>query len=237
MNKYCPDCKMEKDKSCFGKETANKDGLRSICKICNSARALKWHNNNVDHVNAREREAHRKDPSKNKIKNKRWRDNNPEKISSVNKEKWENRDIEKTKAKNNQWSANNREKKSAMSKKDYDKNKENRKPTRIKWEQNNKPKRRALVAKRRAIKIKATPLWFSKEDYLKIEKFYILAIKMTLDTGIPHEVDHILPLNSDIVSGFHHWNNLQVLTAEQNRSKANKIMPEIVGFFPEGFGP
>lgn len=231
--KHCPDCQLEKETSSFGKETANKDGLRTICKPCNSMRALKWHNNNKEHVNARERAAHKKNPSKNSIKNKRWRENNPEKTKILAKKAWEKRDKEKTKKTQSEWINNNKDKVSANSKKSYNKNKEKGKPTRKKWEQENRGKRRAIVAKRRAIKIQATPKWLSEEDFNKIESFYVLAANMTQKTGIVHEVDHILPLNGNEISGLHYWTNLQILTAEQNRSKSNRIAPEIIGIFPD----
>lgn len=234
--KYCPDCKEEKELAFFGKESANKDSLRSICKKCNSLRALKWHNNNKDHVNARERGVYKKDPLKTDEKNKKWRLNNPKKINAMNKQKWLNRDAEKEKKRSAEWRKNNKDKIKISSKKTYEKIKDRIRVTRQKWEQNNKGVRRAIVAKRRAIKIQATPKWLTKEDFLKIESFYILAGKLTKETGIIYEVDHIIPLNNEMVSGLHHWNNLQILTEEQNRSKSNKII-DIVGIFPEGLWP
>ena len=42
------------------------------------------------------------------------------------------------------------------------------------------------------------------------------------------EVDHIIPLNGETVSGLHVLANLQVLERSANRSKGNKFMPEAV---------
>jgi hypothetical protein len=42
-------------------------------------------------------------------------------------------------------------------------------------------------------------------------------------TGVPHEVDHIVPLRSKIVQGFHTHDNMQVLARWQNRSKGARL--------------
>jgi 5-methylcytosine-specific restriction endonuclease McrA len=55
----------------------------------------------------------------------------------------------------------------------------------------------------------------------KINSFYEEAVKLAEETGIPHEVDHIIPISK---GGKHHENNLQILTATENRKKYNKIM-------------
>ena len=85
-----------------------------------------------------------------------------------------------------------------------------------------KLKRFAYQALARAKRRNAVPKWFNsiKED---VQKIYIEARTKTLETGIPHEVDHIIPLISDYVCGLHVPNNLRVVTRYENRSKQNKL--------------
>jgi len=53
----------------------------------------------------------------------------------------------------------------------------------------------------------------------KINEYYTEAKRLTTETGIPHEVDHIIPISK---GGKHHENNLQILTINENRRKGNK---------------
>lgn len=65
---------------------------------------------------------------------------------------------------------------------------------------------------RRKLLIQATPAW---ADLLKIKEIY---------NNCPKEchVDHIIPLQGKNICGLHVENNLQYLTAEENRRKSNK---------------
>lgn len=57
-------------------------------------------------------------------------------------------------------------------------------------------------------------------DQKLIQEFYIQAVKLTKNTGIPHEVDHIIPICK---GGFHHQDNLRVITRSENRKKGGKL--------------
>ena len=51
---------------------------------------------------------------------------------------------------------------------------------------------------------------------------YAEAARLTKETGIPHEVDHEVPLQGINVCGLHWHENLRIVTAFVNRSKGNK---------------
>ncbi len=79
----------------------------------------------------------------------------------------------------------------------------------------------AKTAKRRAVKLQATPKWLTKLQWSHITLFYNAAASLSKELGIKIEVDHIVPLQGEIVSGLHVPWNLQVLRLEDNRSKGN----------------
>ena len=89
-----------------------------------------------------------------------------------------------------------------------------------KWNKENTDKRRAIRAKRRAMKIQATPMWV---DYDKVKEIYKEAKRLEELTGIQFHVDHIVPLNHKEVCGLHCEDNLQILTAIDNMRKGNEF--------------
>jgi hypothetical protein len=72
-----------------------------------------------------------------------------------------------------------------------------------------------IIARQTRIK-KATPVW---ADLDAIKQFYIEAQRLTKETGIQHEVDHVIPIKGKLVSGLHVPANLQILTKKQNQTK------------------
>jgi hypothetical protein len=79
----------------------------------------------------------------------------------------------------------------------------------------------ANVADYIARKRLATPKW---ADLDAIEAVYTEARIRTLKTGIQHHVDHFYPLRSRKVQGLHVAGNLQILTAQDNLKKSNKLV-------------
>lgn len=93
-----------------------------------------------------------------------------------------------------------------------------------KWTSENMGIKAAATARRRATKIRATPKWADLEF---IKKYYILARKLTKETGIKANVDHVVPLQSKIVCGLHCEANLSITTEKLNKRKGNLWWPDM----------
>lgn len=92
------------------------------------------------------------------------------------------------------------------------------------WHTKNPTIKNAINAKRRANKIQATPSWCETEE---IKELYRQCKLITEQTGIKHHVDHIVPLQSNLVCGLHCLANLQIIPAIENISKNNRHWPNM----------
>ena len=92
------------------------------------------------------------------------------------------------------------------------------------YTKNNRAKVYAKNARRRASETQATPKWLTLIQQAQINEFYELALAKNMQTGIDHDVDHIIPLRGTGVRGLHVPWNLQILTEAENSRKYNKIV-------------
>jgi hypothetical protein len=151
-----------------------------------------------------------------------WAKNNPEKINARNAI-WAKNNPEKGRQRTKKWRTSNLEKAKAKARELRAQNLENYLASVKKWQAKNKPIVNFHIAKRRASKKKACPSWLSAIDLAQIQEFYDLALAKTMQTGVKHNVDHVVPLQGKNVSGLHVPWNLQVITAKENFSKGNKF--------------
>lgn len=75
-------------------------------------------------------------------------------------------------------------------------------------------------SKKRVLKVQRTPSW---SDLFKIRLIHEERDRISKETGVPHAVDHIVPLQGKLVCGLHVPENLQILTRTQNSKKYNKF--------------
>jgi len=88
--------------------------------------------------------------------------------------------------------------------------------TRRAWYKTNSAKEIARVRRRQG-RIKHCEIFMNQGELAEIQGMYDYC---KIFKG--YEVDHVVPLNGEVVSGLHVLNNLQVLPISENRSKSNK---------------
>lgn len=135
------------------------------------------------------------------------------------------------------WRAKNKDKVAAWDKAHYLRNKEKRKQYMDAWREKNKEhvkeyseKNRARYVahcnERRTRRLKARPNWVNKSA---MDSIYEKSRTVTSSTGVQHHVDHYYPLVHELVCGLDVPWNLQIITAEENTSKGNKMPEEFYG--------
>ena len=87
------------------------------------------------------------------------------------------------------------------------------------WQRRNPDAHAEIASRRRAAKVKSK-VDLSDAEHKQIRKFYLHAATLTKILGLPHHVDHIVPISK---GGKHHPSNLQVLPASVNIRKSNRM--------------
>ena len=207
--KTCGTCLIEKRVIDFGPHKTAADGRNPKCKSCVSEYNREYRKKNRNRIienDLRYAANHREEARKRAIQ---WRRDNPE----------------RTKEKDRRYYQNNRERELEHSKQRHIKNAEANKQRSQQWRKDNPDRVNAQVAKRRADKIQATPKWANLKS---IEHLYALAVMLTEINEVSYQVDHVVPLNSDLVCGLHCEDNLRVITAEENNTKKNKLIETLL---------
>jgi hypothetical protein len=101
-------------------------------------------------------------------------------------------------------------------------NSEKLKKAHAEWAKANRGKRNATSAAYKAAKLRATPAW---ADRKAIAAIYEECARLVAETGLRLHVDHIVPLQSDVVCGLHCVENLRIIPGAENESKRNNWTP------------
>lgn len=135
----------------------------------------------------------------------KWRQENPERYRDNLKKYLSREDVQTAaRARTREWTKANPEKKRAMD---------------AAFKEANKALVTSYKAARRARVLRATPSWLTPEHWVQIRAVYAEAERLTRETGIEHEVDHIVPLQGKTVCGLHVPWNLRAIPAVQNNRR------------------
>jgi hypothetical protein len=171
------------------------------------------------------REGYRAYHSKNKDarneQSRRYRLENPEKWRAIQKASREKRK-EAIAAYMEDWRAKNKDRINAVARAYREENGELMNERTRKWRAENPVEYRMSKAERRAAELQATPDW---ADAKKIREVYREAVFLTKATGVPHHVDHEVPLRGKLVCGLHVHFNLRAIPAIDNIRKSNQFEP------------
>jgi hypothetical protein len=173
------------------------------CKECHIANSKKRYEANREKISQQQKVRYQNTKDEKAKYNKEYREANIEQIQ-IQKAAYREANREKLKEKQRAFKEANP---------DYQK----------RYEQTNADKMRAKTAKRRALKLQATPLWLSTTQEQEIENVYRQSMQLECQTGVPYHVDHIVPLQGVNVCGLHVPWNLRVIPAKENLSKSNKL--------------
>jgi hypothetical protein len=216
----CVDCLSEWRSRNKEKIAAQHRARQAANRERNRQRAKEWRAKNPGY-------AKRVDPEKRREYHAKWRAKNPDYCRERNRAYWHaNRD--KLREASKAWRARNAEQLAAAQREKYlarREQAENVEKDRARAKQHYQSHKGYYFAKsqaRRGVQRKAIPRWLDDQQWSEIEKIYSECSRRTEATGVKHEVDHIVPLRGDGVSGLHVPWNLQILTAEENRAKGAK---------------
>lgn len=205
--KICNTCCVEKPPTEFGPHKTAVDGYNPKCKSCVSEYNREYRQRNRERIIENDLRYAAANREQARERAARWRKDNPNRVKRNEK----------------QYYQQNKERELEKSKQRHKQNKKTNCERSKQWRLDSPDRVAAQTAKRRATKKQAVPSWV---DLDIVARLYLQAVELTESTGVSHQVDHIVPLNSDVVCGLHCEDNLRVITAEENNAKKNKLIGE-----------
>jgi len=199
--KVCTACGLQKELAEFGKDRTHSDGLKSSCKPCRVKAQLAY------------------------------QQRNKEKVAAYHKEWYEDNKVEHNK-KTAMYQKSNRERSRAYCRSWYERNLDHARAygrSKAKILRSRNPEKYRLISteasqRRKKRLIIAQPPWAIQ---FCLDEAYRLARLRSKMFGFKWHVDHIVPLKSKRVCGFHTHTNLQVIPETQNCSKGNRSWPDM----------
>lgn len=216
--KICTKCGEPKNIKEFSWKIKAKNLRSPWCKLCYSKYYKQYYNINRDKLLEQGKQYQKNNLEKYREGNKRYRERHPEKyreICRLANKKHRKNNLQKVRDRHRLWMKkyreDNPEKRKEQTKRYRSNHVEEIKEQQKKYRKNNKDKTNARNARRKALKLQATPADANKEI---IDFYYRVSATMA-----GYVVDHIKPISK---GGLHHEDNLQVLEKDLNGEKGDK---------------
>lgn len=210
--KICTKCNLNKPLADFSRSKTGKYGVNSRCRLC-----VREYNATYYKISgSRNREKYKESQSE-------WR-NKTKAVKRVKDKAWRAANIEARKSVEKAYRLANAEKISEKNRKLYQRTKSIRALQTSEWAKANRAAKNYSSRRYMTLRRQSLAKWASSDA---IRTVYEKANELSIKFGIRFEVDHIVPLKSEIVCGLHCEDNLQLLAASLNRSKSNVEWPDM----------
>lgn len=206
--KICTKCGAAKPLTEFHAQRKAKSGKHPWCKVCNKERVAAWRAENPARARASSSDWRKRYPERAKMRDAAYYARTAERQRALAAKR---RDPEKNRVTVATWRAADPDRARAAN---------------AKWRAENVEKCRAKKAARRAAKSEAIPVWFGELDRLVFIEAADLCRLRAAATGIPWDVDHIVPLRGKTVCGLHVASNAAVIPSLINNQKGNRVWPD-----------
>lgn len=236
--KQCTKCGEIKPAIEFSSDKQKKDGKASHCKVCKrksyseyhrrnpeiaKSRDAAWRANNPDRARERRHDYYIANKEDAIEQSRKWREQNACRASE-NRKKYYYATIEYQRERKAKYLELNGDKIRERARESRKKHRDACNARSRKWAKDNPARHRANCARRRAAQLNATPFWSESEE---IAALYEKARAIQKATGHEFHVDHIVPLQSNLVCGLHVLSNLRIIEGYPNRSKGNRHWPDM----------
>lgn len=210
INWRCIECEKKRDKNRNPRNTES-----------DKKRRKEYYENNKEYLLEQKRKYNKTHKKQISILKKKYREANKEQLTKKDKEYYEANKEKKVEYNKGYYKANKGQI-TKNNKKYHEANKDEISKQKKEYYQANKEYFFTHNAKRRAAKKQAIPSWYKSEKEF-VEFIYKCSQERSKSSNIIYHVDHIVPLQNDLVCGLHCIANLQILTESENSSKNNKF--------------